>query len=78
MGASTGSFGAVWAQSELRKVLAASGARVIDLDLPLGRAHEAFDGDGALVPAELDTRLGEILDALAAEAAADREFAFAA
>src|SRR5213593_1551316 len=30
VGASTGSFGAIWAQSELRRVLGATGARVID------------------------------------------------
>ena len=33
IGASTGSFGAVWAQAELRKVLGSTGARVVDLDL---------------------------------------------
>jgi len=32
VGASTGAFGAVWAQAELRKVLAAIGARVKDLE----------------------------------------------
>ena len=42
IGASTGSFGAVWAQAELRKVLGSTGARVVDLDLPVARAHEAF------------------------------------
>src|SRR3954465_13081095 len=30
VGASTGLFGAVWAQAEVRKVLGASGARVLD------------------------------------------------
>src|SRR5688500_11927659 len=48
VGATTGSFGAVWAQAELRKVLASTGARVVDLDLPLGKAHEAFDDGGTL------------------------------
>ena len=32
---STGMFGAVWAQAELRKVLGALGARVVDRELPL-------------------------------------------
>ena len=45
VGASTGLFGAVWAQAEGRKVLAALGARVIDRELPVGQADEAFDGD---------------------------------
>ena len=65
IGASTGMFGAVWAQAELRKALAAAGARVIDRELPLALAHEAFDGDGALLDqeriAELDEIVGELL-----------------
>jgi chromate reductase, NAD(P)H dehydrogenase (quinone) len=40
IGASTGMFGAVWAQAELRKVLAAIGARVIDRELPVPMADE--------------------------------------
>src|SRR3954468_4913796 len=40
-GASTGLFGAVWAQAEARKVLAAIGARVIDRELPVGMADAA-------------------------------------
>ena len=35
VGASTGAFGAAWAQAELRKVLAALGARVVDVELPV-------------------------------------------
>ena len=64
IGATTGHFGAVWAQAETRKVLASAGARVVDLDLPLALAHEAFDADGALASAELDARAMEVLDAL--------------
>jgi chromate reductase, NAD(P)H dehydrogenase (quinone) len=40
IGASTGMFGAVWAQAELRKVLAAIGAKVIDRELPVPMADE--------------------------------------
>jgi chromate reductase len=40
IGASTGMFGAVWAQAELRKVLEAIGARVIDRELPVPMADE--------------------------------------
>jgi chromate reductase len=40
IGASTGMFGAVWAQAELRKVAAALGARVIDRELPVPMADE--------------------------------------
>ncbi len=40
IGASTGMFGAVWAQAELRKVLGAIGAHVIDRELPVPMADE--------------------------------------
>src|SRR5271163_2431420 len=55
IGASTGMFGAVWAQAELRKALAAAGARVIDRELPIGNAHEAFAPDGMLAELEHHT-----------------------
>ena len=46
VGASTGMFGAVWAQAELRKVLAATGARVAEVELAVGHAHEHLDDAG--------------------------------
>jgi chromate reductase, NAD(P)H dehydrogenase (quinone) len=46
IGASTGMFGAVWAQAELRKVLGAAGARVIEVELAVGHAHEHLDEGG--------------------------------
>jgi chromate reductase, NAD(P)H dehydrogenase (quinone) len=67
VGASTGAFGAVWAQAELRKVLAALGARVLDLEVPVGHAHTRFD-DGRLTDDEVRARLAEALDALVTEA----------
>src|SRR3954466_2998687 len=42
IGASTGLFGAVWAQAEVRKVLKASGAHVLEDELPVGMADGAF------------------------------------
>jgi chromate reductase len=48
IGASTGMFGAVWAQAELRKVLAATGARITEIELAVGHAHEHLDPDGRL------------------------------
>jgi chromate reductase len=77
IGATTGSFGAVWAQAELRKVLASTGARVVDLHLPVSKAHEAFDAAGALISSDHDNRMLEVLSALAAEIATDRELAAA-
>ncbi len=46
IGASTGMFGAVWAQAELRKVLGATGARVSEVELAVGHAHEHLDPAG--------------------------------
>ena len=66
IGASTGMFGAVWAQAEVRKVLAAAGARVVDRELPVGQAHLVLDRDGPVDP-ELAARLGELLYALRSE-----------
>jgi chromate reductase, NAD(P)H dehydrogenase (quinone) len=65
-GASTGLFGAVWAQSEVRKVLAAAGARVLDEELPVGTADTAFTPDGRLADPGLAARLEHVLGALAA------------
>jgi chromate reductase len=64
VGASTGSFGAIWSQAEARKTLAASGARVIETDLPVAHADEAFSADGRLADVELRERYIEILDEL--------------
>jgi chromate reductase, NAD(P)H dehydrogenase (quinone) len=61
IGASTGMFGAVWAQAEVRKVLGAIGARVIDLELPVPKADSAFTEDGRLADPELRDQLEEIL-----------------
>jgi chromate reductase len=49
IGSSAGAFGGVWAQAELRKVLAAMGARVADIELAVGHAAEKFDENGALI-----------------------------
>ena len=67
IGASTGLFGAVWAQAEGRKVLSAIGARVIDRELPVGMADYAFTADGALADDGHAPALGEILAELAGE-----------
>ncbi len=47
IGASTGMFGAVWAQAETRKVLGALGGRVVEGELPIPRAQDHFE-DGRL------------------------------
>jgi chromate reductase, NAD(P)H dehydrogenase (quinone) len=68
IGASTGQFGAMWAQADLRKVLGVAGARVVGDELPVSRAHEKFDHAGRLLDAELFERLRLVLGTLAAEA----------
>jgi chromate reductase len=70
IGASTGSFGAVWAQAEVRKVLGSIGARVVDVELPVAGAEEALGGN-RLADEELQRRLARILAELV-EAAGDR------
>lgn len=71
VGASTGLFGAVWAQAEARKVLAALGARVIDRELPVGQADVVFDGDRLADP-ELALAYREILADLVGDRAESR------
>ena len=64
VGASMGAFGAVWAQAELRKVLAATGARVVEGEVAVGHAHQKFDADGRLTDENLRETLAEVVDAL--------------
>ena len=64
IGASTGLFGAVWAQAELRKVLTACGARVLDRQLPVARAFEAIAPDGSLADPTLARALAETISEL--------------
>ncbi len=64
VGASQGAFGAVWAQAELRKTLAAAGARVVEGDTAVGHAHERFDADGKLTDPEASEQLDEVVTAL--------------
>ena len=73
IGASTGMFGAVWAQAELRKTLGGAGARVIDRELPIALADEAFAPDGTLADRDQEHELEAILAHLLDEAAADRQ-----
>jgi chromate reductase len=66
IGASTSAFGAVWAQAELRKVLSAVGARVVETELHVSYAHTCFEG-GALTRDEIRASLGDTIEALADE-----------
>ena len=73
VGASTGLFGAVWAQAEVRKALKASGAHVLESELPVGMADNAFTDDDLLQEPELQTRLGDLVGDLAREVGAPVE-----
>src|SRR6266545_877989 len=66
-GASTGAFGAVWAQAELRKVLAATGARIVEGEVALGHAPTRFDEGGRLADDAIREQLGEVVEALVSE-----------
>ncbi len=67
VGASTGLFGAVWAQAEVRKALAASGAIVLDTELAVAEADGAFRADDSLADPRLRTRLRALLGDLIRE-----------
>ncbi len=69
IGASTGMFGAVWAQAETRKVLGALGGRVVETELPVSRADRLLV-DGRL---ELEPQQSEQLEELLAELIASAE-----
>jgi chromate reductase len=67
IGASTGAFGAVWSQAELRKVLATIGARVLEGDVAVGHAPSRFDEQGRLTDEQLVEQLEEVVAGLVQE-----------
>ena len=67
IGSSAGMFGAVWAQAELRKVLAAMGARVAEVEVAIGHAADKFDADGRLLDDGVRTDLADAVATLLAE-----------
>jgi chromate reductase len=66
IGASTGSFGGVWAQAEVRKILGTAGARVVQNEHAVPRAHERLSEHGRLVHDDRE-QLEGLLEALLAE-----------
>jgi chromate reductase, NAD(P)H dehydrogenase (quinone) len=68
IGTSTGSFGGVWAQADLRRILGTAGARVVEGELAVPRAHARLAEDGRLLDDELRERAQLLLNALLAEA----------
>jgi len=70
VGASTGQFGALWAQQDLKRILGIAGARVVGTEIPVSRAHEKFDSEGRLLDGEVFEQLRLHLTTLASEAVA--------
>lgn len=67
VGASSGFFGAVWAQGDLRRILKVAGARVIAHEMPPIRAEYSFDGRGRLTSDEAKAALASAIETLLAE-----------
>lgn len=70
IGASTGMFGAAFAQADAQRILARIGARVVEQHVPVPRAAEAFDQEGRLLSSEVQAALRDTLASLVAEVAA--------
>ena len=70
VGASTGRFGALWAQQDLKRILGIAGARVVGTEIPVSLAHERFDTEGRLLDGEIFEQLRLHLTTLASEAVA--------
>jgi chromate reductase len=68
IGASSGMFGAVWAQAELRKVLGATGARVTEGEVAVGNAGERFDKNDRLSEPNLEQEVHEVVAMLLEDA----------
>ncbi len=68
VGASASSFGGVWAQAELRKVLGMAGARVVAGEVAVPLAHRRVEQDGRLLDDDLRARLRELVEAMQVEA----------
>ena len=64
VGASTGGFGAVWAQADLRRILARIGARVLDTELAVPHADTLCDESGNLVDDGVLHGLAGVVDEL--------------
>jgi len=71
IGASSGYFGAAWAQADLRRILKVAGARVIDHAIAPVRAEYDFDDRGHLVSETAKADVSAALEVLLAEATAE-------
>jgi chromate reductase len=70
IGASTSSFGGIWAQRELKKVLGIMGARVLDAELPVAKAQMRLADPDEELREQLSAILDQLTTVTSAEAAA--------
>jgi chromate reductase len=61
IGASTGQYGAMWAQDHARKALGLAGARVLESGVAVARAGERFSERGVLADEDTRAQLSEVL-----------------
>lgn len=66
--ASTAQYGGVWAQDQLRKSLTIAGARVVDAEFAVAKAHEIVEAHGDVLHPEREGELAAILETLVEEA----------
>jgi len=69
VGASQGTFGALWAQADLRRILKTIGANVADREVAVARAHEAFTAAGRVREPEVECALCATIHDLVSQAA---------
>jgi chromate reductase len=75
---STGSFGGLWAQNDLRRILGTLGARVLEGSVTVPYVHTLVDGVGELAHPDTSDGLRELVQALQGELARERVRASAA
>jgi chromate reductase len=68
IGASSGMFGALWGQAELRKVLGTIGARVTEAEVAVSEAGERFDESGGLNEPNIEREVHEVVTTLLSDA----------
>ncbi len=71
VGASPSDYGAAWSRAALHKAVASCGARVIERQLCLARAHEAFGPGGELKDPTSREQLAQVLADLTVQARRD-------
>ena len=67
VGATTGGFGAVWAQADARKALGLAGARVLETGVAVPQADQHIDSDGGLRTRTFADQLVAVLEELRTE-----------